>query len=78
MKKLFIQVVNGKANKKDLVTIKKFTNISFTFDEQNQTGWMAEMDSKPEAELLAMRLKAAKLSKSYFLRFGNESAIDLF
>ena len=78
MEKLFIQVVSGKANKKDFATIKKFTNITFIFDEQNKTGWMAEMDSKPEAELLAMRLKATKLSKSYFLRFGNESAIDLF
>lgn len=76
--RLFIQSVNGKADKKDLNIIKKFTEAKLTFDDQHKTGWMAEVENTPEAELLAMRLKAAGLSKQYFLRAGDNAAINLF
>lgn len=91
MKTVYIQAVVGKANKKDLKQIKNFgKDLNFEYDEQYKTGWTVNIDSKENAELLAMRLKSvgrlksAGLSMAYYMSIYEADgrtkicSIDLF
>jgi hypothetical protein len=68
MKKVYIQTVTGKANVKDIKSIQKFApELEFTYDSQFHSGWSVDIDTVENAELLAMRLRTAGLTKPYYM-----------